>query len=48
VPSANLKKAVATGTLNGGSVFLYRFGSTSDTMTGEFGSYPLSSLIRSH
>src|ERR1019366_5427044 len=46
--SANLKKAVATGTLNGGSVFLYRFGSENDAMTGEFGSYPVSSLIRSY
>jgi uncharacterized protein (TIGR03437 family) len=45
--SANLQKAVATGTLNAGTIFLYRFGSNADTITGGFGSYPLNSLLRS-
>jgi uncharacterized protein (TIGR03437 family) len=44
----NLQKAVSSGTLNLGGIALSRIGTDDDTVSGYFGSYTLSSLIRSY
>jgi hypothetical protein len=47
--TANLQKAVSSGSLNLGGVSLSRVGDdTGDFMTAGFGSYPVNSLIRSY
>jgi len=46
--TANMQKAVATGSLNLAEVSLTRFGPEDDYLTGNFLSYPLASLIRSY
>jgi uncharacterized protein (TIGR03437 family) len=46
--SANLQKAVATGTLNVAEVALTRFGTENDVLTANFLSYPLNSLLQSY
>lgn len=47
--TANLQKAISSGSLNIGAVALSRIGSENDdTLVGEFASYPLNSLIRSY
>lgn len=45
--TANLQKALATGSLNVAGVALSRFGTQEDDLSAEFLSYPLDSLIRS-
>lgn len=46
--SANLQKAVASGSLNLGGVELSRIAGGDDYLTADFASYPLNSLIRSY
>lgn len=46
--SANLQKAIGSGTLNLGTVQLSRIGTGDDELLAGFGSYTLNSLIRSY
>jgi uncharacterized protein (TIGR03437 family) len=46
--TANLQKAVASGSLNLAAVDLSRVSTDDDTFVGDFATYPLNSLIRSY
>jgi len=43
-----LQKAVASGAVTFGTIQMSRIGTQSDSLTGQFGTYPLNSLIRSN
>ena len=46
--SANLQKALSSGTLNTAGITLYRFGTNSDFVTADFYSYPVNTLTYSY